>query len=103
MSSFKGALKCIASGLALTLYSVALPGCGSISEASKVPGVNARQDVVDTAVAAGSFNTLVTALGQMVSISAARGVKISSANVVKPDVLASNGVIHVIDAVILPN
>ncbi len=30
------------------------------------------------------------------------GVKINGANVIKADIMATNGVIHVIDAVILP-
>lgn len=133
----------------------------------------AKKDIVDTAVAAGSFNTLATALteaglidtlksdgpftvfaptdeafakipadqlkailadkeqltailtyhvvagkvmaadatkltsaktvqGSSVSISTTDGVKVDDANVVATDVLASNGVIHVIDTVILP-
>jgi transforming growth factor-beta-induced protein len=44
-----------------------------------------------------------TALGQSVSIAVgASGVKVDGANVVKTDICTSNGVIHVIDAVILP-
>jgi uncharacterized surface protein with fasciclin (FAS1) repeats len=38
----------------------------------------------------------------MVKIDASSGVKVNGANVVKADVEASNGVIHVIDTVILP-
>jgi uncharacterized surface protein with fasciclin (FAS1) repeats len=43
-----------------------------------------------------------TVQGQSVRIATGPGVKVNNANVVKPDVEASNGVIHVIDAVILP-
>jgi uncharacterized surface protein with fasciclin (FAS1) repeats len=43
-----------------------------------------------------------TVQGSSVAIDTADGVKVNGANVVKTDVLASNGVIHVIDAVILP-
>jgi uncharacterized surface protein with fasciclin (FAS1) repeats len=43
-----------------------------------------------------------TVQGQMVKIDTSSGVKINGANVVKADVAASNGVIHVIDSVILP-
>jgi uncharacterized surface protein with fasciclin (FAS1) repeats len=43
-----------------------------------------------------------TVQGQMVKIDASNGVKINGANVIKADVVASNGVIHVIDSVILP-
>jgi len=31
------------------------------------------------------------------------GVKVNDANVIKADVIASNGVIHVIDTVVVPN
>ena len=43
-----------------------------------------------------------TVQGQNVKIATGPGVKVNNANVVKPDVEASNGVIHVIDAVMLP-
>jgi uncharacterized surface protein with fasciclin (FAS1) repeats len=43
-----------------------------------------------------------TVQGQMVKVDTSSGVKINGANVVKADVEASNGVIHVIDSVILP-
>ena len=41
--------------------------------------------------------------GAKASVDATAGVKINAANVVSADIAASNGVIHVIDAVILPN
>lgn len=41
-------------------------------------------------------------LGQTLKIDATDGVKVGGATVVKADVMASNGVIHVIDTVILP-
>lgn len=40
--------------------------------------------------------------GSNISVNLTKGVKVSGANVVKTDVMASNGVIHVIDKVILP-
>jgi uncharacterized surface protein with fasciclin (FAS1) repeats len=43
-----------------------------------------------------------TVEGHSAKISTAGGAKIDAANIVKTDVMASNGVIHVIDAVILP-
>ena len=43
-----------------------------------------------------------TVQGGSVTIDATKGVKIDAANVVKTDIACSNGVIHVIDAVILP-
>jgi len=43
-----------------------------------------------------------TVQGQTVAIDAADGVKINDANVVKADIDCGNGVIHVIDAVLIP-
>ena len=40
--------------------------------------------------------------GSEISIDAKKGVMIDNANVVKADIVASNGVIHVIDSVIMP-
>lgn len=40
--------------------------------------------------------------GANVEVDLRKGVKVSGANVVKTDVVASNGVIHVIDTVIMP-
>ena len=44
-----------------------------------------------------------TVQGQSITIDTSSGVKINNANVIMADVMASNGVIHVIDTVILPN
>lgn len=44
-----------------------------------------------------------TVQGQTVAIDATSGVKINDAKVVKADIGCSNGVIHVIDTVLLPN
>lgn len=70
----------------------------------------ADKDIVDTAVAAGSFKTLVAAVksaktvnGKEVKIKVSdKGVMVDAAKVVTTDIEASNGVIHVIDSVILP-
>lgn len=43
-----------------------------------------------------------TVEGQSVTISSGDGVKVDNANVVKTDIVASNGVIHVIDEVMMP-
>ena len=43
-----------------------------------------------------------TVQGQMIKIDTSKGVKVDNANVVKTDIVCSNGVIHVIDSVILP-
>jgi len=59
-----------------------------------VPGTVLAADVTDGDVA--------TVEGQDVTFSTMGGVTVNGANVVLADVLASNGVIHVIDAVILP-
>jgi uncharacterized surface protein with fasciclin (FAS1) repeats len=44
-----------------------------------------------------------TVEGQPIRIDASYGVKVNDANVVQTDIVASNGVIHVIDSVILPD
>lgn len=63
--------------------------------------------VVPGNVTAGKVVTLDTARtvnGQLVDIKAtAKGVKIDNANVLKTDIMTSNGVIHVIDRVIMPS
>jgi uncharacterized surface protein with fasciclin (FAS1) repeats len=43
-----------------------------------------------------------TVSGKSVRVSTSSGVKINDANVVKTDIMASNGVIHVIDTVLIP-
>jgi uncharacterized surface protein with fasciclin (FAS1) repeats len=40
--------------------------------------------------------------GQSVSISTKDGVRVNDANVIKTDIMAKNGVIHVIDTVLIP-
>jgi uncharacterized surface protein with fasciclin (FAS1) repeats len=59
-----------------------------------VPGKVMAKDV-----AAGDVKT---AQGQMIKITTANGVMVNNAKVVATDVMADNGVIHVIDTVILP-
>ena len=48
------------------------------------------------------LKTAKTVQGQSVTIETNGGVKIDGANVVKADIMADNGIIHVIDTVILP-
>jgi uncharacterized surface protein with fasciclin (FAS1) repeats len=43
-----------------------------------------------------------TVQGSAITVSTSGGVKVDNANVVKTDIVADNGVIHVIDSVILP-
>lgn len=59
-----------------------------------VPGTVMAADVTDGEVA--------TVEGQTVTLSTADGVTVNGAKVVQADVVADNGVIHVIDAVIVP-
>lgn len=60
-----------------------------------VPGKVMSTDVV-------KLSSAKTVQGQSVKISSTSGVKIDGANVVTADIEATNGVIHVIDTVILP-
>lgn len=59
-----------------------------------VPGTVMAADVTDGEVA--------TVEGQNVTLSTADGVTVNGAKVIQADVVASNGVIHVIDGVIIP-
>jgi uncharacterized surface protein with fasciclin (FAS1) repeats len=62
-----------------------------------VPGKVMAADVV-------KLESAKTVQGDSVTIVVSDGgVKVDDANVVKTDVMASNGVIHVIDTVIMPN
>ena len=60
-----------------------------------VPGRVTAEQVV-------GLDKAATVNGAEVSIDASNGVRINDSNVVAADVWASNGVIHVIDAVLLP-
>lgn len=60
-----------------------------------VPGKVMAADVV-------KLKDAKTVQGQSVKIDASHGVKVDAATVVKTDIVCSNGVIHVIDSVILP-
>ena len=46
---------------------------------------------------------VTTVEGSPLTITTRDGVKVDEANVIKTDIVASNGVIHVIDSVVLPN
>jgi len=48
------------------------------------------------------LNSAETVQGQSIRIDTSSGVRVDDANVVKTDIVTSNGVIHVIDSVILP-
>jgi uncharacterized surface protein with fasciclin (FAS1) repeats len=60
-----------------------------------VPGKVMAADVV-------GMDSATTVQGGSITIDTSDGVKVDGANVVKTDIEASNGVIHVIDAVIMP-
>lgn len=61
-----------------------------------VPGKVMSSDIV------GKTMEVKSVEGGMIDIDARHGVKVDNANVIQPDVAASNGVIHVIDTVIMP-
>ncbi|GEM_PF-824975 len=61
-----------------------------------VPGKVMAADVV-------GMNSAETVQGSSITIDTSDGVTVDGANVVKTDIAASNGVIHVIDSVIIPN
>ncbi len=60
-----------------------------------VPGQVTAKEVV-------KLSSVKTVQGQSLALSTASGVKVDGASVVEADVMASNGVIHVIDTVVLP-
>ena len=60
-----------------------------------VPGKVMAADVV-------KLKDAKTVQGQSIKIDTTAGVKVDGANVIKTDIACSNGVIHVIDSVILP-
>jgi transforming growth factor-beta-induced protein len=68
---------------------------GAILKYHVVPGTVLASDVV-------KLSSAKTVLGQTLAISTTQGVKINEANVIKTDIKTSNGVIHVIDKVLLP-
>jgi len=68
---------------------------GAILKYHVVPGRVMAADVV-------KLGSAKTALGQTVGIKTSSGVMIGNANVVKTDIETSNGVIHVIDTVLIP-
>jgi uncharacterized surface protein with fasciclin (FAS1) repeats len=61
-----------------------------------VPGKVTAAEVV-------KLSSAKTVQGQLLQIDAKDGVRVNDARVVKTDIEASNGIIHVIDSVILPS
>lgn len=61
-----------------------------------VPGALMAGEVV-------KLKTATTAMGQSITIDTANGARVNDATIVKTDIGAANGVIHVINRVLLPN
>jgi uncharacterized surface protein with fasciclin (FAS1) repeats len=57
---------------------------------------------VKSAALAGKTLKVNTAAGLPVTVDGTLGVRVNDANVIQPDIEASNGVIHVIDTVLIP-
>ena len=57
---------------------------------------------VKAADLAGKSLTVKTAAGLPVNVDGTFGVRVNDAHVIQPDIQASNGVIHVVDTVLLP-
>ena len=72
-----------------------IPTLTSILTYHVVPGAVMSTDLSDGMMAE-------TVNGQSVTITLGEGVQVDGANVIAADIEASNGVIHVIDAVIMP-
>jgi uncharacterized surface protein with fasciclin (FAS1) repeats len=60
-----------------------------------VPGKLMASDVVGS-------KSLKTVQGQSLSVNTSGGARVDDANIVKTDIVTSNGVIHVIDSVVIP-
>ena len=77
---------------------------GLLADTAALTSVLTYHVVAGKAVAADvvGLDSVTTLQGGSLPVSAVDGVKIGSANVVTADVMASNGVIHVIDAVLVP-
>ena len=67
-----------------------------------VPGTMTATDIGAAIKAGGGQATLKTVQGGTLKIDTSNGVKVGNAKVVKADVAATNGVIHVIDTVLMP-
>lgn len=72
-----------------------LPKLRSVLLYHVVPGALMAGDVV-------KLKTATTAMGQSVTIDTANGARINDATIVKTDIRAANGIIHVINRVLLP-
>jgi uncharacterized surface protein with fasciclin (FAS1) repeats len=87
------------SELAIALETIVEVGIGEFLTYHVIPGVAAYS------VGLAGFQSVPTLQGSTVDVTATgynRMVKVNDANVVAADVLASDGVVHVIDSVLLP-
>ena len=73
-----------------------IPKLKSVLTYHVVPGRMMAADVVQQ-------SSLKTVQGQSISVDTKGGAKVDGANIVKTDIATDNGVIHVIDKVILPS
>jgi transforming growth factor-beta-induced protein len=105
-----------AAGLAETLskadanLTVFAPNNAAFAKLSSVPSGDALKNVLlyhvvsgkvlSTDLKAGPVPTLLT--GKSVTVDLSSGVRINTANVIAADVVTTNGVIHVIDTVLIP-
>ena len=67
-----------------------------VAECAKVPAKVMAGDI------AGKRAKVLTVQGDRLDVNARNGVKVDGAKVVTADIEASNGVIHVVDKVLLP-
>ena len=77
---------------------------GLLADVPKLTAVLTYHVVAGKVLAADviKLTSAATVQGQSVTIATINGVKVDGANVIKTDIECDNGVIHVIDSVILP-
>ncbi len=73
------------------------------AELQKILTYHVLPGAVTSDALAGKTLAPVTVQGQILAVDGRDGVKVNNARVITADVRASNGVIHVIDRVLLPN
>ena len=78
---------------------------GLLKDIPKLKGILTYHVVTGKMMAAdvAKKSSLKTVHGQSITVDASDGVKVDGASVIKADIKADNGVIHVIDSVILPD
>jgi len=72
-----------------------MPRLKSILMYHVVMGEYMAEDVIES-------DQLITAQGESIMVDTSQGVRINNANVIQTDIEADNGVIHVIDTVLMP-